>query len=165
MKFKTTLLTLSSFALFSLVVISCKKSNSNSSSGSVSATYGTTSFQSSNTVGVYYTTYNTFELVGYTIASGDTTVTEVTLTSPFVLNTPISSDTAISDLLSYYDSKGSLNYTGGYGAGNTPVIITVTSWDSVNKKIAGTFSGTLYNLSDDSVTATKGQFNLSYISE
>jgi len=165
MNCKTTLLALSSFALFSLIVISCKKSNSGSGSGGISATYGTTSFQSSNTVGVYYKAYNTFDLIGYTIKSGDTTVTEVDLTTPFQLNTPISSDTAYSNFVNYYDSKGTLNFYGGFNAGYSPVIITVSSWDSVNKTITGTFSGTLYGSSNDSVATTKGQFNLSYISE
>ena len=165
MKCKTTLLAVSSFALFSLAVISCKKSNSSGSGGGISATYGTTCFQSSNTVAVYYKSYNTFDLIGYTLSSGDTTATEIGLTTPFVLNTPISSDTAMSNFVNYYDSKGTINFYGGFAAGYSPVIITITSWDSVNKKIAGTFSGTLYGSSNDSIATNKGQFNLSYIAE
>jgi hypothetical protein len=148
-----------------LMTASCKKSNSSSSSGGLSATYGTTSFQSSTTVGVYYQTASMVDLIGYTISSGDTTVTEVGLSTPFTLNTPVSSDTVYSNYINYYDSKGALNYYGGFNVGYSPVIITVTSWDTVNKKITGTFSGTLYGSSNDSVVATKGQFNMSYLSE
>ena len=165
MKFKTSLLAISSFAFFALIVSSCKKSNSGSSGGGISATYGTTGFQSSNTLGIYYSTANMIDLIGYTISSGDTTITEVGLSTPFPLNTAISSDTVYSNYINYYDSKGTINYYGGFNAGYSPVIITVTSWDTVNKKISGTFSGTLYGSSNDSVATTKGQFNLSYISE
>jgi hypothetical protein len=165
MKFKTSLLAISFFAFFALIVSSCKKSNSGTSNGSISATYGTTNFQSSNTIGFYYSSHNTFDLIGYTITSGDSIVTEIGLTTPFQLNTPISSDTALSDFVNYYDSKGTLNYYNGYYIGYSPVIITVTSWDSVNKKITGTFSGTLYGAGNDSVATTKGQFNLNYIAD
>jgi len=163
MKCKTTLSALLSFAFFSLFVISCKKSNSGGGGG-ISATFGTTGFQSSNTVGVYYQTGGYFDLIGYAIQSGDTTVTEITFATPFTLNQPVSSDTAYNNYVSYYDSKGGFDYYGAFQAGPSPVIITVNSWDSVNKKISGTFSGMLYsNSNSDSVNSTKGQFNLTYI--
>ena len=43
-------------------------------------------------------------------------------------------------------------------------LLTVNSWDSVNHKISGTFSGVLYNITggSDSLIVTNGTFTSTY---
>lgn len=164
MKMKNSLLTFGALTVFTLVLTtSCKKSN-NSNGNSVTATVGTTNFQSTGTVATY--SGNQFEIAGYTIKSGDTTVTDLLFYTPFSLNVPIVSNSSNPlTAISYFDTQGTFGDFGGFqtGTGASFVTITVTAWDSTHKTIAGTFSGTLYvNNSPDSVM-TKGQFNVNYL--
>jgi hypothetical protein len=162
MKCKTTLLALSSFAFFSLVIISCKKSNSSSSSGQVTATIGGTAWSSNvPTVGVYISNASTFEIGGEYIKSGDSTALAISFLAPFILNAPISSDTAGVDV-GYVNATTQAEYDGGSVAGHS--LLTINSWDSVNHKISGTFSGVLYNITggSDSVVVTNGTFTSVY---
>jgi hypothetical protein len=165
MKCKTTLFALSSFAFFSLVVISCKKSNSNSSSssnGQFTATIGSTAWVSNvPTSGLYVTSASTFELGGEYLKSGDSTAFAVSFATPFILHAPISSDTAEVDL-GYINATTQAEYDGGGVAGHS--LLTISSWDSVNHKISGTFSGVLYNITggSDSLIVTNGAFTSAY---
>jgi hypothetical protein len=162
MKFKTTLLALSSFAFFSLVVISCKKSNSSSSSGQVTATIGSTAWSSNvPTSGLYVTNASTFEIGGEYLKSGDTSALAISFLTPFILHGAISSDTAGVDV-GYVNATTLAEYDGGGVAGHS--LLTISSWDSVNHKISGTFSGVLYNISggSDSLVVTNGSFTTAY---
>jgi hypothetical protein len=162
MKCKTTLLTLSSFALFSLVVISCKKSNSSSVSGQITATINGTAWSTNvSTSGIYASISDQFEIIGGSYKSGDTTGVSVSFYDPFPLNTPISSDTSGIDI-EYVNQATLAEYDGGIIAGHS--LLTITSSDTVNLKISGTFSGVLYNITggSDSVVVTNGTFTSSY---
>jgi hypothetical protein len=51
-----------------------------------------------------------------------------------------------------------------YFSGSAHGTVTVSTFDKTNKKVAGTFTGVLYNWSGakDSLTVTNGQFNTTY---
>jgi hypothetical protein len=162
MKCKTTLLAVSSFALFSLAVISCKKSNSSSSSGSFTATIGSTAWTANEPVsGLYVSNITTFELGGEYLKTGDSTAFAISFAAPFILHAPISSDTAAVDV-GYVNATTQAEYDGGGIAGHS--LLTVNSWDTVNHKISGTFSGVLYNITggSDSLIVTNGAFTSAY---
>jgi hypothetical protein len=168
MQFKTTsLLTLVSLTAGTILAgTSCSKSNSGSNSGSqMSATVGTTPFQTTNTVAVLFQGYGGFEVIGYTIKSGDSTVLDLNFNLPFRLNMPFSSDTTNSEV-DYYDTKNGIDYVGG-PFGNGRSIFTITSWDSTNHKISGTVNGVLYNTTSgtDSLILTNGTFSTAYTPE
>jgi hypothetical protein len=149
-------------AAFLLTVTSCKKSSSSSGSSQLTATISGTAWASNIPVqGIYSTAGSAFELVGGYYKSGDTTALALQFSTPFVLHTAISSDTAGVDV-GYINASTLAQYDGGAIAGHS--ILTVSSWDSVNHKISGTFSGVLYNTSggSDSLIVTNGAFSTSY---
>ena len=165
MKCKTTLLALSSFAFFSLVMISCKKSNSSSNGGtSMTATVNGTAWANTYpTIGLYAVSGSVgeFEFAGLSFKNGDSTELGISFSSPFPLGTAISSDTAYVEAI-YEDAKSGAIYDGGLLGGHA--IVTVSSWDSTTHKLSGTFSGVLYNEfnSNDSVTVTGASFSSGY---
>lgn len=163
MNCKTTLLALSSFGFFSLVMISCKKSNNSSStSGQVTASIGGTAWSSNvPTVGLYVSNASTFEIGGEYLKSGDTSAVAISFLTPFILNGPISSDTAGVDV-EYVNAATQVEYDGGSVAGHS--LLTINSYDTVNHKISGTFSGVLYNITggSDSLIVTNGTFTSAY---
>ena len=165
MKCKTTLLALSSFAFFSLVIISCKKSNSSNNGGtSMTATVNGTAWTNNYpTIGVYAETggVGQFEFAGLSFKNGDSTELGISFSSPFILGKAISSDTAFVEA-TYTDSKTGNIYDGGLLGGHA--IVTVSSWDSTTHELSATFSGVLYNEfnSNDSVTVTSASFSSGY---
>ncbi|HEV3325561.1 MAG TPA: hypothetical protein VG052_08140 [Puia sp.] len=149
-------------AAFLLTVASCKKSNSSSGGSQLSATISGSAWSSNTPVqGLYVTAGSIFELVGGYYKSGDTTALAIQFSRPFVLHTAFASDTAGLDI-GYINAKTLTQYDGGPQAGHS--VLTVNSWDSVNHKISGTFSGVLYNTSGgtDSLIVTNGSFSTSY---
>jgi hypothetical protein len=62
----------------------------------------------------------------------------------------------------YFDAKKNAIYT--YFSGSAHGTVTVSSFDKTNKKVAGKFTGVIYNWSGakDSLTVTNGQFNTTY---
>ena len=88
---------------------------------------------------------------------------EILVPSPVTVNKPFLTDTTSASI--YYYPNGPVNgkdYNASYGWGHGTM--TVTSVDTVNHKIAGTFSGTLHNFLDinDSVVLINGKFNTAY---
>ena len=78
------------------------------------------------------------------------------------VNTPFSTDTTQS-YIGYYDDRFTFSWGAGYNNGTA--IIKITSLDTVNHKIAGTVTGTMYDQlagTSDSLVVTNGQFNGSY---
>lgn len=170
MKCKTTLLALSSFAFFSLVMISCKKSNSSSgASGTISASIHDSTFQSqaANSDGVYSSSQNGYLLNGVYTGKTDTSIVQIYIQGPIRVGAAVNTDT-VGSFVAYYDVNNSFDWQAG-GAGGGTAIYTVTSLDTTNHTIAGTFSGSLYDLLNtsgttvDSVNMTGGKFNLTYI--
>ena len=150
---------------FLLAATSCKKSNNNSSNGSMSASVNGTAWATNfPATGLYSTAGGEFEIAGIQYKSGDSTGFVLLFTTPITLNRAISSDTANLDV-GYVDVHSQLQYDGGAIAGHS--ILTVTSYDSTGHKIAGTFSGVLYNVSggSDSLTITNGTFNSTYTAQ
>jgi hypothetical protein len=146
-----------------LTATSCKKSNSSSSSNgqfaaSVSGTAWASNFPTS---GIYSTSGQEFEIGGAQYKGGDSTAIALVFFSPITLNKALNSDTATVDV-EYVNANTVTEYDGGLIAGHS--ILTITSYDSVNHKIGGTFTGVLYNISggSDSVVVTGGSFSSSY---
>jgi hypothetical protein len=152
---------------FSLVTatVGCKKSNSSSASGAMTATVAGLGFAASTTTtqAIYSSAYRQFDIVGVQIKSGDTTAIELTWNAANSLNFPIASDTSTLET-SYFDSKTQASFDGGDLPGHS--IITLTSWDSTNLKVAGTWSGVMYGITGtDSIVVTNGTFNTTYIKQ
>jgi hypothetical protein len=146
---------------FLLASTSCKKSNSGGSSAGISATVNGTAWTTSFPINGFYVTANQeFELGGLQVKSGDSTGFALAFLGPVVLNHPMSSDTAGVDI-GYISFKTQTEYDGGQIAGHS--ILNITSYDGNAHKIAGTFSGVLYNLGgSDSLVITNGSFNSTY---
>ena len=151
------------FALFTAA--GCSKSSNSSSSAGVSATVAGTAFNPSATVGFFTQSSQYWVLTGYNIKSGDTTALELDIFEPLKVNTPF--NTINTNLSIYYYVNGSSGKTYSASPFNPSgnATMTVTSLDTAGHKIAGTFTGTLYNTSTDSVVVTNGKFNTSYILE
>jgi hypothetical protein len=153
---------------FSLVTatVGCKKSsNSSSASGAITANVSGVSFASSATTSqaVYSSAYRQFDIVGAQIKGGDTTLIDMSWNAATKLNFPIASDTSLMEI-SYFDSKTQAAFDGGDLPGHS--IITITSWDSTNLKVAGTWSGVMYGITaTDSIVVTSGTFNTTYIKQ
>jgi hypothetical protein len=145
-----------------LATASCSKSNNSSSNGSMTASVNNTAWAANSGVaGSYTVAASTFAIGGAQIKSGDTTGFSMTFYPPITVNKAFSSDTASIDI-QYTDARTSALYDGGALAGHS--VLTITSYDSNNFKIAGTFSGVFYNVTSgtDSVTVTGGTFSTSF---
>jgi hypothetical protein len=150
---------------FLLAATGCKKSNSSNPTGSMSASVNGTAWVGNvPSIGLYSIAAGEFELEGSQLKSGDTTALALAFFTPFVVNRAFSSDTASVDV-GYIDSHTLNEYDGGNIAGHS--VVTITSYDSTGKKIAGTFSGVLYNISGgtDSLVITGGVFNSTYTAQ
>jgi hypothetical protein len=153
-----------SLCAFALLAISvgCKKSNnSTDSSSAISASMGSTAFSTStaNTTAYYSTDSTAYEISGFAINAGDTTGLALEFFNRFTVGTTITDKYAVD--IDYYVST-TKDYFGGDGIGQ--IALTVTSQDTVNHKIAGTFTATLYNMlgQNDSLVVTNGKFNTTY---
>lgn len=152
------------FAAFACIAISvgCKKSNNSTNSSSISATMGSTniSISSANTFSWYSTDSSVFEISGLSINGKDSAILGLQIFPPFKLDSAITDSWSVN--IDYYIPSSQADYFAGNGFGH--VSLTVTSQDTVNHKIAGTFSGTLYNGfgTTDSLVVTNGKFNTSY---
>jgi hypothetical protein len=153
--------TLCAFALIAISV-GCKKSNNSTSSAStISASMGSTAFSVStaNTTAWYSTDSAAYLIGGFAVNGGDTTGLAMEIFTPFTLGTTITDKYSVN--MDYYVSS-TKDYFGGNGIGQ--IALTVTTQDTVNHKIAGTFTATLYNslAQNDSLVVTNGKFNTTY---
>lgn len=139
---------------FILIATSCKKSSSDNNSG-LSATIGSANYNPTATLA--FDAYGYVNIEGIKISSGDSL--DLTVSIP---------DTATRTMLTfndgqieYDDTKVGFDYgTWVYPSHGT---VTISSWDKTGKKIAGKFSGVMYNdrATGDSVNIS-GQFNTTY---
>ncbi len=163
MKLKlTSALTLSAIATIALLsTTSCKKSNSDSGN-SVSATIGTNNLKYSQMQSTYIRTNTYLDVIGLSVNGKDSAGIDVSIPSNAVVGKAVSSDTSFDAYLGYIDESKQVSYSAYNGQGH--IVITVTSWDSTNHKIAGTFSGEVYNDNNlnDSLPVANGKFNSSY---
>lgn len=159
--FLPVLATLSVGSLMALA--GCSKSSNNGTSGTLTCTINGTSWSAQQyKVGAgYIVSLSQLFVLGYNIQNKDST--EIQFVIPYIppVNHPFSLDSTGS-ILSYlppgkeYDANAIVPSSHG--------LITLTLADTVNHKIAGTFSGVLYNSinSSDSVTITNGTFTSAY---
>ena len=154
-------------------IAGCSKNNSSSTAtdGTMTATVnGATYSAKSYVIAGYLSSYGQILIQGDSIRGNDTTQIQIAL--PYIppVNTVISTDSlqyaGVAGLT--YLSPGK-TYEGYYGFGGSHAIITLSTADTVNHRIAGTFSGVLYSLlvngnvdSNDSVVITNGTFNSTY---
>jgi hypothetical protein len=152
-------------------IVACNKGTQTTSyvsQGTVTATLGSTSYAPTLTEAIYSpVTYSTFIVLG--IQPGkDTNYLRIELPlTGFTIGTPFSSDTATASGVTWFDSQRTFEYDAVFGNGASHSLINVTSWDSVGRKVAGTFSAVLYNINSagDSIVLTNGTFNTSYTEE
>jgi hypothetical protein len=146
---------LSLLVLCAATFSACKKDKDNNAAGQLSATVGGTAFQPAVVTGLLYST----ELIiaGYQIKSGDTTVLSLSIPSSATVTSVLDFDDVDVD---YYNSKSDYTSLSSKSHGT----VTFTNVDKPGKKIAGKFSGVLYQWgnSADSVIVKDGQFNTSY---
>jgi hypothetical protein len=162
MKLKiSSLLAFSALVVFCLAVAtSCKKSNSSApTNAAFSAMIDNSAFNPTTSNAVYTSFAQSWDIYGFYVKGKDSSVFDVTIFAPVTLNTPV---TTYYSGVDYY-SAGVDDFSDFVGTGKAT--ITVTSLDSVNHKISGTFSGVLPGTtgSDDSVVVTNGKFNISYL--
>ncbi|HEY4111812.1 hypothetical protein [Puia sp.] len=143
-----------------IVAAGCKKNkDDNNSSNSIvlSATIGGSFFKPGVNNAIYGTLSRTYILGGSTINNGDSALFTLVLTAPFSLNTDLGTSGKAAITYQYAGKK----YLSGPGSG--PLSCKVISLDSVNHKIAGNFSGTLFATSNrDSLAMTNGSFDATY---
>jgi hypothetical protein len=145
---------------FLLAVSSCSKSSNSTNNGTMTASINDTAWTANYGVaGLYTVAADQCEVAGAQIKSGDSAAFYITFNTPITVNKTISSDSGLVDV--QFD-RGSALYDGGALAGHS--ILTVTTWDSTNFKIGGTFSGVLYNVTSgvDSLTIAGGTFNATF---
>ena len=148
-------------AVTALIFSACKKSNDNSSVNGIAATVQGSAWQSKATTGYYAWSFITID--GYMFNGDDSTVFEVAVSDTATIgNTDVDFS---GSSVTYYDVKKGKTYTAdgfsGHGA------FKLTAWDKTKLTVAGTFSGVLYSVPDnsDSITVTNGRFNSSYVAE
>jgi hypothetical protein len=150
---------------FILGASSCKKSNNNSTNNNaqLSASVNGSSWANSFPLGAVYSVgASNFQILGIQLKGGDSTGLGLVFLAPITVNQMISSDSGWVDV-EYVNSD--TIFDGGHTAGHSA--LTVTSYDPADGKIAGTFSGVLYNVSGgtDSLIVANGSFNTSYTSQ
>ncbi|HEY1212854.1 MAG TPA: hypothetical protein VGE93_04395 [Bryobacteraceae bacterium] len=164
---RISLLAVAAVITVSLLSTSCKKSSSDSNNAAFSATIKGAAFNPTATVAMYTDFAGSFDIIGYYIKGTDSAAVDVTIFKPFTVGKPV---TTYYSGVAYYSSgtNSSFDY-GDYVGNSNSLTITVTSLDSVNHKIAGTFSGVIWNTiggrNGDSAIISNGKFNTSFIAQ
>ncbi len=152
-----TIIAVTAFSIL-LMTFGCKKSSSpGTSSSGLTGSFSGTVFQPSLVVGLDQGSY--LNVAGLQIKGTDS----VGVLIDFPDNVSVNSSLTFSQAeVIYNDSKGTFDFE----SENTPShgIVTVTSFDKTNLKVAGTYSGVIYDNNNDSVVITNGTFNTAYTS-
>lgn len=144
--------------LFVLVLIAaCKKSNSNPSDV-FNATVDSFNYQGIKITAIL--SDNQFAITSYD--KNDSNQLSLRFPSPVILDSAISTGDVV-----YFQPKAPFFYYSTIvGASPSEVppyghsLVTITSWDSVSHRIAGTFSSEIYSGPNDSLRQTNGTFNV-----
>jgi len=142
------------FALaLSIGVTSCKKDKDDSSKG-LTATVSGSGFDPLYVSGIAQSGYIHIEGT-----SRDSSYLIVEFPDTMKVNTSYNFDDGGAY---YYDAKKNALYT--YFTSGAHGTLKLSTFDKTNKKVAGTFTGVIYNWSGakDSVVVTNGQFNATY---
>jgi hypothetical protein len=164
---KFALIALPAFISLSLLTTSCKKSNDNNNTSGISGSFGAkaVSVPAGQTTGVEYSGSPYMNIIGAQVSGSDSIGVNLTIDWPATLNKKVSADTdAYAGMVYYLHTTGATNvYSFFYGSGGS-FVYTITSVDTVNKKVGGTFSGVIYNnnSASDSVVVTNGKFGTTY---
>ncbi|HEV9037365.1 MAG TPA: hypothetical protein VGQ51_12110, partial [Puia sp.] len=116
-------------------------------------------FNAAQVAGVYSHSLGFMAVLGYTISSNDTTGFQIQFSYVPPVGITFSSDTTATGLTYFVPGK---RYDAFLGQG--VVIVNLSVADTVNHKLAGTFSGTVYNDANpnDSAVITNGKFISTY---
>jgi hypothetical protein len=144
----------------------CKKSNG--APPAMTATIGTTSFQSTAEINFHTVIDSIFAFNMLMRQSHDSSYIFLEFRGVFQLNVPIDSYTR--PVLFEYTNFNSVYYSAGYLANipNSPAIpyghtvVTITAWDSTQHSIAGTFTGSAIGAAPTDSVAIGGKFNTTY---
>jgi hypothetical protein len=136
---------------------SCKKDKDNNTGNQVSATIGTQTFTSSGVTA--FSTSGYIDILAYQPKSQDTSFIEFYLPDTATVNSKYRIEDGIAEY-SYFNFKQTFDYGSSSRSHGT---ITFTTVDKAGKRIAGNFSGVLYQSSTDSVVVKDGKFNTTYI--
>lgn len=147
---------------FLFAVIGCSKSSNNGGSGTFSCTIDGAAFtaQPNQVGGSYIANYGELYVLGYNIQNKDTAGFQIEVPGIPPVNVPLYTDSNISIDVTYI--TGAKRYDAYQNHGRA--VINLTSADTLNHKVAGTFSGVLYNdvMLTDSITVTHGVFSTPY---
>ena len=146
-------------------LVSCSKNSSSTttSDGTLTATVNGTAYSAkSYVVAGYLSAYGQLIVQGDSIRSNDTT--EIQVAMPYIpaVNVAVTTDSSQYMGLTYL-TPGK-EYDAYFGLSASHGTLTLTGEDTVNHRVAGTFSGVLYNIvnSNDSVVITNGAFSSTY---
>ncbi len=144
--------------LAAITTVSCSK-DSYHNPNTISIKVGDKNLQSTRIDGTASSTELAID--GFPATQGDTTMIHIVLNNTIKVNEP---DAFLKSRIIYTANNGKTysgdNLYNGHGT------LTITSWDSTGRRIAGTFSGVFYNVAtgSDSVTIADGKFNSPYSS-
>jgi hypothetical protein len=145
------------FVVGLLFTLGCKKSN-NGPASTVTATIGDSTFDVGTVSAVRVQQIFSVSLIGPDRVHS----LEFGFAVPFQLNTPLTLD-APNVAYAWEIPYAPYHYVAGqYETPAGSASITVSSWDSVTHRIAGTFTGEVYSGPGDSLAITNGQFNVTY---
>ncbi|MFL5746230.1 MAG: hypothetical protein ACJ751_16265 [Niastella sp.] len=161
MKNKRLLGLSAAFALtLAIGVTSCKKdkNNNDGAAGQLSATVGTESYKPSGVTGISF--MGSISITGWRLNAQDSIFLQLQFPDTATVNSKLSLDD-VADLF-YYNAKGNLDYTSWNSRSHGTV--TFSTFDKAGKKVAGSFSGVIYQSgsSSDSVVVKDGKFNTAY---
>jgi hypothetical protein len=145
---------------FLLLAAGCSKTNSSlSTNGTLSATAGGAAFNATQVGGVYSRSLGFMAVLGYSIHSNDTTGFQLQFAYVPPVGITFSSDSTPTGLTYFIPGR---RYDAFLGQGK--VLVNLSVADTVNHKLAGSFSGTVYNdaILTDSVVITNGKFSSTY---
>ena len=144
---------------FLLLTAGCSKSSNQPTGGTLSATAGGKTFNAAQVGGVYSKSLNFMAVLGQTFQSNDSTGFQIQFAYVPPVGVTFSSDSTATGLTYFTTGK---RYDAFVGQGR--VIVNLSVADTVNHKLAGTFSGTVYNDANgnDSVIVTNGKFSSTY---
>jgi hypothetical protein len=157
-------ISLTMLSLWGIAGCSKNSSNSTTSDGTMTATVNGVAYNAkSYVIAGYLTTYGQLIVQGDSINNNDTAEIQVAIPYPPTVNIAISTDSSAFTSLTYI--RGGVEYDAFNGYGYSHGVVTVTSSDTVNHRIAGNFSGVLYSsaLSADSVVFSNGAFSTTYV--
>jgi hypothetical protein len=155
--------TVSIVSLWSLVGCSKHSSSSTTTDGTMTATVNGGTYNAvSYVVAGYLSAYGQLIVQGDSIRGTDTT--EIQVAMPYIptVNVPITTDSSQYVGLSY--KMPGKEYDAYFDLTNSHGSITLSGEDTVNHRVAGTFSGVLYNIvnSNDSLVIINGAFSSTY---